>query len=32
MFKKAFTYYLELEGGYVNNPYDRGGKTKYGVT
>lgn len=23
---------LKLEGGYSNNKYDRGGKTKYGIT
>lgn len=32
MYKKAFTYYLELEGGYSNHSSDRGGKTMYGVT
>lgn len=25
-------FILSFEGGYVNNPYDRGGATKYGIT
>lgn len=31
-FEKAFQKTLMLEGGYANNPYDRGGETKYGIT
>jgi lysozyme family protein len=31
-FEKAFKDVVMLEGGYVDNPYDSGGKTKYGIT
>jgi len=31
-FEKAFRELILIEGGYVNNPYDPGGKTKYGIT
>lgn len=31
-FKKAVKNVLVLEGGYVNNPRDIGGETKYGIT
>lgn len=31
-FEKAFRKTLRFEGGYVNNPNDSGGKTKYGIT
>jgi len=32
MFDAAFKKVIMLEGGYVNNPLDPGGKTKYGIT
>lgn len=32
LFKKAFQKVIEFEGGYVNNPSDAGGKTKFGIT
>jgi len=31
-FLKAFTEIIGIEGGYVNNPDDRGGETKYGIS
>lgn len=31
-FLKAFKYVMENEGGYSDNPADRGGKTNYGIT
>lgn len=32
VFDLAFDLLMINEGGYVNNPHDKGGKTKYGVT
>ncbi|WP_457643075.1 glycoside hydrolase family 108 protein [Persephonella sp.] len=31
-FEKAFNIVLEKEGIYSNNPYDKGGETKYGIS
>lgn len=31
-FQKAFEHTVGLEGGYSNNPNDRGGKTMFGIT
>lgn len=31
-FDKAFAYLTPLEGGYANDPADRGGATKYGIS
>lgn len=31
-FDKAFKILIKNEGGYVNNPYDTGGETKYGIS
>ena len=31
-FEKAFKYVIYNEGGYVNNPSDLGGETKYGIS
>lgn len=31
-FRRAFDLLLGLEGGYVNDPRDRGGETKYGIS
>lgn len=31
-FDDVFTHLIEIEGGYVNNPKDKGGETKYGIT
>lgn len=31
-FKKAFVHTIGLEGGYSDNPNDRGGKTMFGIT
>ena len=31
-FEKAFALILSVEGGYVNNPNDPGGKTKFGIS
>lgn len=31
-FDKSFQHVIGHEGGYVNNPNDRGGETKYGIT
>jgi lysozyme family protein len=31
-FSKAFAYLMQNEGGYVDNPNDTGGKTKFGIT
>ena len=30
-FQKIFAYLLKVEGGYSNDKYDSGGKTKYGI-
>jgi lysozyme family protein len=32
MFKKAVAHILKWEGGYSNNPKDKGGETKYGIS
>lgn len=32
LFNKAFAFTVSEEGGYVNNPNDRGGETKYGIS
>ena len=31
-FKIAFKEIIGVEGGYVNNPNDKGGETKYGIS
>ena len=31
-FERAFTELIGIEGGYVNDPTDRGGETKYGIS
>ena len=31
-FEKAVNQIIKIEGGYVNNPKDKGGATKYGIT
>lgn len=31
-FERAIAFVLEQEGGYVNNPADHGGETKYGIS
>lgn len=31
-FNKAFEYVMYFEGGYVNDPHDLGGETKYGIS
>lgn len=31
-FNKAVTFLLGIEGGYVNDKYDEGGETKYGIS
>ena len=31
-FEKAVNQIIKIEGGYVNNPLDKGGATKYGIT
>jgi lysozyme family protein len=32
LFDKAFEILIGHEGGYVNDPHDRGGETKYGIS
>lgn len=32
VWEKAVSFVLEQEGGYVNNPHDKGGETKYGIS
>lgn len=32
VFKKALNFVWAVEGGYVNDPYDPGGQTKYGIS
>lgn len=32
LFSKAFDELIGIEGGYVNDPTDRGGETKYGIS
>jgi len=32
IFDKAFQDVIGFEGGYVNNPNDKGGETKYGIS
>jgi lysozyme family protein len=32
IFNKAFEHVIGLEGGYVDDPNDRGGETKYGIS
>ena len=32
MFEKIVKEVIEHEGGYVNDPDDRGGETKYGIS
>ncbi|MFP8488742.1 glycoside hydrolase family 108 protein [Gracilimonas sp. Q87] len=32
VFRNAFDHLILVEGGYVDNPYDSGGKTMYGIT
>lgn len=31
-FDRAFEEIIDIEGGYVNDPYDRGGETKFGIS
>ena len=31
-FEDAIDFVLEVEGGYSNNPNDRGGETNYGIS
>ena len=31
-FEEAFNFVMRQEGGYVNDPHDRGGATKYGIS
>jgi len=31
-FETAFNSLIQKEGGYINDPYDRGGETKYGIS
>ena len=32
LYDKAFSHILQVEGGYVNDPLDRGGETNFGIT
>lgn len=32
IYSKAFDHIMEVEGGYVNDRYDRGGETKFGIS
>lgn len=32
VWEKAVSFVLEQEGGYVNDPHDKGGETKYGIS
>ena len=31
LFEKIFNYLIYVEGGYTDDKYDKGGKTKYGI-
>ena len=31
-FTRAFSFIMKMEGGYVNDPHDPGGETKYGIS
>ena len=32
VFDKSFEVLMRVEGGYVDDPNDKGGKTKYGIS